>query len=105
MRVRSASDLVYWTIARAPFVLIAVGSVWALLSGMAGLEAVSFGTEWFVGNDETANVMQPIGGGSDEELLMQALETGDTAQMEAALAQVEQRNAALAEARTGTIFE
>jgi len=95
MAVRSASDLVYTLIARLPFLLVIVGVAWVLLSGMGELERISFGTEWFVGNDETTNL--PAGTGpTNEEILLEAYSSGDTAKMQAALDRVETRTQALA---------
>lgn len=100
MRIRTASDLTYTMIARLPFLALLVGVGWVLVSGMQQLEMISFGTEFFVGNDETTNLPTPIGGISDEELLMQALDSGDVDRMAAALDEYEARNSALVEGRT-----
>ncbi|NLG26447.1 MAG: hypothetical protein GX557_00930 [Chloroflexi bacterium] len=78
----------YTTIAWLPFLAVAIGVLWVLMSGLEQLEMISFGTEFFVGNDETTNMMKPLGGVSDEELLMDALNSGDVEQMSAALDQV-----------------
>lgn len=96
MGIRSASDLFYVSVARLPFLALIGGVVWFVLAGMAELEAISFGTEWFVGNDQTDNLMDPIGGGSYEEQLLAALETGDPAAMQAALDRVETQQQAIA---------
>ena len=96
MGVRSASDLFYVSLVRLPLLALMLAIAWILLSGMAELEAISFGTEWFVGNDETANRFTPLGGATDEELLLDAANTGDPAQMQAALDRYEAQQAALA---------
>ncbi len=98
MAVRSLSDVVYVLIARLPLLLLLVAIAWVLLGGLVQLEAYSFGTEYFIGNDETANRLPGIGGGgSDADVLMSALESGDVERMEAALAHVEEAQSA----RTG----
>lgn len=95
MRVRTASDLVYTLIAWLPIIAVAIGVFWVLGSGLEQLETISFGSEFFVGNDETTNLPPSIGP-SNEQVLMDALATGDTEQMSAALDQVESRQQALA---------
>lgn len=94
MHVRTVSDAMYTAIAWLPLLALAAGIVWVLAAGMVQLEMISFGTEFFVGNDETSNRPVPIGGPSDEDLLMAALESGDLTQMSAAVDLVESRNAA-----------
>ena len=89
MAVRSASDAVYVILARLPLILLFAGVMWVLLNGLVHLEAYSFGTEYFIGNDETANRLPGVGGGSEADVLMSALESGDVQRMEAALANVE----------------
>lgn len=100
MRVRTASDLVYTLIARAPFILLAIGSAYLLFNGLHALESISFGSEFLVGNDATTNL--PAGTGpSDEQILLDALSSGDVATMEKALNEVESRHAQPAAAAAG----
>ncbi len=89
MAIRSVSDVFYTLIARLPLLAVIAGVVWVLMTGMAGLERVSNGTEFFVGNDETSNVLPSAGGGSDEQVLTDALASGDTGQMLSALDRVD----------------
>jgi hypothetical protein len=93
MAVRSVSDLMYTLIARLPIIAIVVVSAWILMQGAVKLEEYSWGTEFFVSNAATDN--RPPGlGASDADVLANALATGDVAQMEAALDQVERAQAA-----------
>lgn len=92
MAVRTTSDLFYWLIGRLPLIAIVVAVAWVLVQGLVHLEMYTPGTEFFVGNHETDNVM-PMPR-SDEDILMEALGSGDVAAMEAALNEVEQRQAA-----------
>lgn len=99
MRTGTASNAVYSTILWLPILGLIAGVAWVLMNGMAGLEAISYGTEWFVGNDETANVMEPIGGGTYEDQLIAAMDTGDPEAMQAALDRVEAQQQAIASNR------
>jgi hypothetical protein len=94
MAIRSASDALYTLIARLPLYALLVAVAWVLLTGMAGLERVSLGTEWFVGNDETTNMIEIPGGASDADLLSDALASGDVARMEQALSDLDARQQA-----------
>lgn len=93
MRIRTASDLLCTTVAWLPLLGIVVAALWVLTTGLLHLEMISFGSEFLVGNDETTNLPTPIGGTSDADLLLQALESGDTERMAGTLAQVESRHA------------
>jgi len=84
MRTRSASDGIYVAIAWLPFLAVIVGVLWVLATGVLHLEINSFGTEFFVGNDQTTNQLAPVGGGQEADL-QAALDSGDTEQMAAAL--------------------
>lgn len=92
MAVRSSSDFVYWLIGRLPLIAIVLAVGWILVQGLVHLEMYSFGTEFFVGNNETDNVM-PMPR-SDEDILSEALASGNVADMEAALDEVEARHSA-----------
>ncbi|MCB0880191.1 MAG: hypothetical protein KDC46_14555 [Thermoleophilia bacterium] len=89
MAIRSASDAFYVILARLPLILLFAGVMWVLLNGLIHLEAYSFGTEYFMGNDETTNQLPGLGGPSDSQVLSDALASGDVDQMEAALNRVE----------------
>lgn len=91
MRVQSPTDFVYYLIARLPLLLIAAGVAWVLVAGLHQLETFSFGTEFTIGNHETANELPPAGGVRDTDVLMEALGSGDVDQMAAALDEVEAR--------------
>lgn len=95
MAVRSASDVVYVVLARLPLYLVAFGVLWVLLHGLLGLESYSFGTEFLIGNDETANVM-PTVGQQQTAMLEEAIASGDVDQMTAALDRLEQQSGATA---------
>lgn len=90
MAIRTPFDLLAWTIGRLPLIAIAIGVAWIAMQGLTHLEMYSFGTEFLVSNDATDNVM-PMPR-SDEDLLMDALASGNLDDMEAALEQVEERN-------------
>ena len=92
MRVRSASDVVYSSIAWLPVLAVIVAVAWVMAMGVFGLESVSFGTEYFVKNSETANVLPTPRSAEDD--LMAALDSGDEAQMQAALDRYDARAAA-----------
>lgn len=98
MRIRSASDVVYTTIAWLPIAAVVLGVAWVLMLGLLEFEAITFGTETLIGNHQTINRMEPIGGASDQQLLMDALNSGDTTQMGQALEQLEQRQQQVAAA-------
>jgi hypothetical protein len=101
MAVRSVSDVIYVIIARLPLLAIAAGAVWMVMQGLVSLEMYSFGTEFFVGNDMTANQLPGAGAVRDEEILSDALASGDVEQMIAALDRVERAHAARAAAVVG----
>ncbi|MCW2927715.1 MAG: hypothetical protein JWM86_1683 [Thermoleophilia bacterium] len=95
MRVRSASDLTATVIVWLPILAVAVGVMYIFAVGVLNLEMRSFGTEYLIPNSATSNL--PEGAGpSNEQILQAAIDTGDPAQMEAALDQVEARTTALA---------
>lgn len=93
MAVRSASDLIYATIARLPFLLVIAGVVWVLFSGLLALETFSFGTEYLIGNDQTTNALPTLGGPSDQDVL-DAIQSGDVNRMSAVLDQAEAQQVA-----------
>lgn len=93
MAVRSASDLIYATIARLPFLLVIAGVVYVLFSGVLALETYSFGTEYLIGNDQTTNALPSIGGVTQQDAL-DAIASGDVDRMSAVLDQVESEQAA-----------
>ena len=95
MRVRTPSDALYYVIARLPIILVVFGALWVLGAGAQQLEMISFGSEFFVGNHESSN-LPPAIGPSDEDILTDALNSGDVDRMSAALEQVEVRQTALA---------
>ncbi|MEO6866406.1 MAG: hypothetical protein ABI200_00115 [Gaiellales bacterium] len=102
MRVRSASDVMYTTVAWLPMLALVVGVLYVLASGLLHLEMISFGSEFFIGNNETSNLPTPLGGGvSHEEVLLDALNSGDTVQMQAALDQVGNERAQLSGSLVG----
>jgi hypothetical protein len=92
MRIRSASDVAYTSIAWLPLLAIVVAIGWILASGVLGLETVSFGSEFFVKNSETTNLPAQLP--SQADALQAALDSGDTDQMSAALDRYEQQQAA-----------
>lgn len=100
MRIRTANDLVSTVIAWLPLLAIVVAVGYFLCLGMFSLEERSFGTEFFVSNDATTNLPEGTGP-STEQILMDALSTGDEAQMAAALndAQAQQELIAGAQAQ------
>ena len=102
MRIGTASDAVYTTIIWFPILAIIAFFIWTMSSGVLQLEKLSFGTEYFVSNSETSNMLEPIGGGTYEDQLIAAMDTQDPEQMEAALAKVEAQQAALASHRLGS---
>lgn len=93
MAVRTVSDVFYVAIARLPFLIAIVGVVWVLFSGVLALETFSFGTEYLIGNDQTANALPTLPGVGQQEVLA-AIESGDPDRMNAVLAQVEAQQAA-----------
>ena len=99
MRVRSASDAVYTLVAWLPLLAIVLGVGWVLMMGVRGLEEVSFGSEIFHKNSATANELADPGA-RQEQLLTDALASGDVDQMSAALDELDrvQRAAAVAPA-------
>jgi hypothetical protein len=101
MAVRSVSDVIYVIIARLPLLALAAGALWMVMQGLVHLEMYSFGTEFFVGNDMTANQLPGAGAASDEEILSDALASGDVEQMIAALDRVERAHAARPAALAG----
>ena len=102
MRVRSASDLMYTSVAWLPMLALIMGVMYVLGSGLLHLEMISFGSEFFIGNDETSNLPTPIGGGaSHEDVLLDALNSGDTVRMQAALDQVGNERAQLSNSLNG----
>lgn len=96
------SNFVYSFIAWLPILAVLGAFVWVLAVGAMNLEVRTFGSEFFVGNNETSNMPEwkmegqsnAPAGGSDVDMLTDALNSGDTARMQAALAQHEQNNAA-----------
>jgi hypothetical protein len=96
MRIRTASDAIYSTIAWLPMLVIAAGIMWVLAVGVLHLEINSFGTEFFVSNAETSNRLAPISGASgagasgDAAMLQAALDSGDPVVMGEALDGLEQ---------------
>ncbi len=98
MAVRSASDLIYATIARLPFLLVIAGVVWVLFSGVLALETFSFGSEYLIGNDQTTNALPTLPGPSDQDIL-DAVASGDVDRMSAVLDQAQaQQDAAYGQA-------
>jgi hypothetical protein len=97
MRIRSASDVAYTTIAWLPLLAIVVAVGWVLATGVLGLETVSFGSELFVKNSETTNLPQQLP--SQTDALEAAVNSGDVNQMSAALDRYEQQGAARAAQR------
>lgn len=97
MRIGTASDAVYTTIIWFPILAIIAFCIWTLSSGVLQLEKLSYGTEFFVSNAETSNMIEPLGGGTYEDQLIAAMDTQDPAAMEAALARVEAQQQALAQ--------
>lgn len=89
MAIRTPFDLLAWFIGRLPLLAIAAGVLWIAVQGLTQLETYSFGTEFFVSNDATSNVLPTLQ--SNEQILLEALESGDLAAMEQALDQVEAR--------------
>lgn len=86
MATRTASNAIYTAIAWSPFLLVGAAVLWVLAVGVLHLEILSFGTEWFVTNEETINRFQPLpSGGGDAAALQAALDSGDPAVMSAAL--------------------
>lgn len=84
---------VVWT----PIICIAAGAIWFLAIGAMHLEMITFGSEFFVGNNETPNVPTwKLEGGNNmsSEALMDALNSGDTDRMQLALADYEASAAA-----------
>lgn len=100
MAIRSVSDLVYTLIARLPIIFIVAAFGWFLMQGAVKLEEYSWGSEFFVSNAATDN-RPPQVGPSDADILSDALATGDVAQMEAALDQVERAQSARGGAASG----
>jgi hypothetical protein len=96
MAIRSASDLMYATIARLPFLLVIAGVVWVLFSGLLALETFSFGTEYLIGNDETTNALPGLGGPTQQDAL-DAIASGDVNRMSAVLDQVQAEQAAMSQ--------
>ena len=96
MRIGTASDAVYTTIIWLPILAIIALCLWTLTSGVLQLEKITPGTEYFVSNAETSNMIEPLGGGTYEEQLAAALATDDPEQMQAALDRVEAQQAAIA---------
>lgn len=100
MRIRTASDVVYTAIAWLPIAGVVLGVFWVLAMGLLEFEAITLGTEFMIGNHQTTNVLpEPGGNASNEQLLLDALNSGDTAQMGAALDELERRQAAGSSAR------
>ena len=93
MAIRSASDVLYTAIAKLPFLIVVVGVVWVLCSGLLALETFSFGTEYFIGNDQTANALPSLPGVGQQDVLA-AIESGDTERMTQVLDQLEAEQAA-----------
>jgi hypothetical protein len=91
MAVRSSSDAFAWLIARLPLLLIVALVAWIAIQGLTALERYSFGSEYFLSNAESENVL-PMPK-SDEQLALDAINSGDLATMESALAQIEERQA------------
>lgn len=94
------STFVVWT----PVLLIVGGAIWFLALGAMHLEMITYGSEVFVGNNETANLpswkMGESGGGAGQEaMLLEALNSGDTGRMQSALNQYEASVAAADPAR------
>jgi hypothetical protein len=93
MRIQTPADAIYALISRLPLLLLVAGVCWVMVGGLTQLEAYSFGTEYFIGNDETSNLMPQIGGASDEAKLQAALDSGNVETMDAALSAYEARHA------------
>jgi len=85
MRVRSIDDLVYWLLARLPLLLIVGGFAWLMISGLQYVDNVLVSRDAAI-----ATGAQVV---SDEQILLDALNSGDTTRMAAALEQVEERQA------------
>ena len=102
MRVGTASDAVYTTIVWFPILAIIAFVMWVMASGVMELEKLSFGTEFFVKNSETDNMIKPLGGGTYEDQLIAAMDTRDPEQMQAALDRVEAQQQAIAAASLST---
>jgi hypothetical protein len=99
MRVGTASDAVYSAIIWFPILAIIALFIFALSSGLQGLEKISFGTEYFVSNAETTNVLEPAGGASYADQLIAAMDTQDPEQAQAQLDRIEAQQQALADDR------
>ncbi|MCW2925035.1 MAG: hypothetical protein JWM98_2439 [Thermoleophilia bacterium] len=95
MRIRSASDVVYTAIAWLPLLAVVIGVAWVLMFGVLHLEKRSFGSEFFIGNDQSTNLPETLGP-SNEDILADALASGDTTRMSQALDQVEARQERMA---------
>jgi hypothetical protein len=94
MRIRSASDVAFTTIAWLPVLVLIVAVAWVLALGVFGLESVSFGSEFLISNDATSNLPQQLP--SEADALQAALDSGDVNQMENALSTYESNAAARA---------
>jgi hypothetical protein len=85
------SAFTVWT----PILTAVVAVVWVLCIGVMHLEIVTYGSEVFVKNSETANVpswrMNQGGadGGMSSEQLMDVINSGDTQQMQSALNEIQ----------------
>ena len=84
MAIRSVSDVFYTALARLPFLLLLAGVVWVICTGLLGLETYSFGTEYFIDNDQSTNVLPGVGQSSSQDVL-DAISSGDVNEMSAAL--------------------
>ena len=96
MRIRTASDAVYTSIAWLPLLAVAVGVAWVLATGLLNLEQRSWGTEFLVSNAATDNRLERLGGPSSDERLQAAIDSGDLTQMMTALDEVEAEQRAAA---------
>lgn len=97
------SNFAYSFVAWLPILAVLGAFVWVLAVGVMNLEVRTFGSEFFVGNDQTSNMPEwkmqgqsgaSSGGSDDVAMLTEALNSGDTGRMQAALAQHEMNNAA-----------
>ena len=100
MAIRSASDLMYATIARLPLLLVIAGVVYVLFSGLLALETFSFGTEYLIGNDQTTNALPTLNGPTQQDAL-DAIASGDVNRMSAVLDQVEAEQVAMSQSTQG----
>src|SRR5205809_172249 len=99
MRVASASDAALYAALRLPILVLIAFAIWVMASGVGGLERITNGTEFFVSNKATSNMLEPAGGATYEDQLIAAMDTQDPEQAQAALDKIEAQQQALANDR------